>query len=83
LLVQSNLRRRTRYAVTDQLVLFRTNTGLDAISLATLPSMATHKRGDGGGSITFGDAFEFMDVPEVKEVYQLIVTELDRRRRVT
>jgi hypothetical protein len=86
LVFQSNLRHRTRYAVTDQRVLFRTNvrgTGMDAISLDTLPSIATHERGDGSGSITFGDTFEFVDIPKVQEVYQLILTERDRRRRVT
>ena len=86
LVFQSNLRHRTRYAVTDQRVLFRTNvrgTGMDAISLDTLPSIATHERGDGSGSITFGDTFEFVDILKVQEVYQFILTERDRRRRVT
>jgi hypothetical protein len=79
-------RRRTRYAVTDQRVLIRTNlrgTRVDAISLDTLPSIAIHDRGDGSGSITFSGIFEFMDIRKVQEVYQLILKERDRRRRVT
>jgi hypothetical protein len=85
-LLQSNLRRRTCYAVTDQRVLVRTNlrgTRIDAISLDALPLIATHDRGDGSGGITFGDTFQFTDIPKVQEVYQLIISERDRRRRLT
>jgi hypothetical protein len=86
LVLQRYLRRHTWYAVTDQRVLVRTTAGrarFDAISLDALPSLATHQRGDGVGSISFGDLFGFIDIPKVQQVYQIILTERNRRRRIT